>query len=289
MKIALIQPGSWGDNINSTLMFKPIHDHWPDAKIDVYTSTIFGSAFHNNPHISNLIETPANSKQEALHQLVTTPPLLKNRGYNIILNPHPMINPDKWTSTKNDYGTNLICAWIRALEDNNIPYDPKLETILKLNDLEVEKAERLYRTIDKSRPLTIMEITGESGQTFFNEVWLDQILNTLCTRNQNVAISNRTTNQLIEKYKKKYPHQVYFIGSLSLRECVVIFNKSSRFISVSSGLSNACNTNYAKKDIQWIEIINSPAVSSAPIRAEGKQFWYENNVQKFVQHLSTLC
>lgn len=290
-RIALLQPGSWGDNINSTLMFKPLRAKWPDCTIDVFTSTSFGSAFHNNPYIHHLHETPSNTKQEALHQLVTIRPLLENRGYNAIFCPHPMVNPDKWTAIKSGLGPNLICAWVRALEDADIPYELPLETILKLTHEETSKVDRFCKPINMERRNILMEVQGESGQTFWNNDWTMRVSRHLISDpNTNLFISRRHTAEDILELSREAPGRVHFAGGLSIRECAELFNRCDIFFSVSSGLSNACNTNWCKKNGRWIETVNGDGhggsvVNSAPIRSEGKIFWYDNDLGQFLQML----
>ena len=77
-KIAIIQGGAWGDNINSTLMLKPLRTHFPDAIIDVHTSTNYGNAFHNNPYISNIIQHECHDKNSAINLAIAIPPHLVN-------------------------------------------------------------------------------------------------------------------------------------------------------------------------------------------------------------------
>lgn len=287
-KIAILQPGSWGDNINSTLMFKPLKDHWPDCLIDVYTSTIYASAFHNNPYINKLISIAAEAKQDALHQLITVHGHLNGRGYNKIFRPHPMVNPDKWTSMYNGcLGTNLICAWVRALEEADVSYTLPLETILRLTNEEIDKVNQLCSSINMSRFKNIMEFHGESGQTFWNAEWAEAVINILCKNGEIVFVSCKSNNELLVRLKLVYPDQLYFVGDLTIREAAELFNKCDRFISVSSGLSNACNTAWCKKDIEWIEVINSETVSSAPIRRIGKDFWYDTNLDAFINFLKS--
>jgi len=284
-RIALLQPGSWGDNINSTLMFKPLKTKWPDCIIDVYTSTTYGSAFHNNPYISYLHETPSNSKQEALHQLITIRPMLDNRGYFKIFCPHPMINPDKWASTKNDLGTNLICAWVRALEDENIDYELPLETILKLTDQEIEKANRFLSQIpNNERKKNLVENGPESGQSHATPEFMSNLMLHLCAKNEIVIASRKHNGPDFDSIKSKYPNS-FFFADLSIRECAEIFNHCQRYIGLSSGLNNACGTNWCKKDIEWIEIVNSMAASSAPIRSENKTFFTDSDLHKVLSLL----
>lgn len=285
MKIALIQTGSWGDNINSTLMFGPIRSKWPDCLLDVYTSTRYASAFHNNPHISNIIEHQADSKEAALHLHHTIPPLIKDNGYDLILVPHPMLNPGNWTSIKSpQLGTNLICAWVRCLEHNDISYTLPLTTTLRLTQAEITKAEAFCWRIPEfnDRPRTLLETWTESGQSQWDYVWTTHVVRKLCGRGEIVIFSRGHDGPDIAPFKTDFPGLFHFTDGLSIRETAHVFNKCQTFFSVSSGLSNACNTDYCKKDIRWFEIINSPAVSSAPLRSEGKTFHYENNLDSLL-------
>jgi len=286
-KIALIQPGSWGDNINSTIMFGPIRRKWPDAVLDVYSSTIFGSAFVNNPHITNLFRVPATSKQEALHLLVTLPDQVAGCGYDIVFRPHPMVNADKWTAIKSDLGTNLICAWVRALEDADIPYTLPLESNLRLLPEEVENVSRFTSTVNMNRRNVLMETQGESGQTFWNAGWTVAVGKHLLNGHTNLFLSRRHSAQDVDELSSHAPGHVHFVGGLSIRECAELFNRCDVFFSVSSGLSNACNTTWCKKTGRWVETINSQTVSSAPIRRDGKIFWYDNNLSNFLDMLKS--
>lgn len=285
--IAIIQPACYGDNINSTLMLQPIKNKYKDCVLDVWTSTKYGSAFYNNPHINNLYEIPSSNKNDSLHQVVTTPDLIKNCGYTKIFNPHPMVNNDKWTSILNgQFGTNLICAWIRALEEADIPYNVPLETVLRLTDTEINNAKHFCSKLNMNKRTIIMETEAESGQSQFNHHWLSELGKHLLKNNDtNLIISKRESDNTINGLNHMYPGSVYFAGGLSIRECAEVFNHCQIFFSVSSGLSNACNTNWCKKDIKWIEIVNGPGANSAPIRASGKTFYYENNLDGFINML----
>jgi hypothetical protein len=285
--IAIIQPGSLGDNFNSTLMLKPIKAKWPNAIIDIYTSTKYASAFHENPLINNTIEIQSYDKNSSLNLVHVIPPLLENRGYTKIYNPHPMINPDKWTSLKhNDIGVNLICAWIRTLEHDDIDYNWPLETILRLNDGETHKVDDFWNVVPKNCRNILIEAGHESGQSYFTEAWLFKICKYLLDGNTNIYIS-RASDENVNTINDFSPGHVYFVGSLSVRECAHLFNKCDAFFSVSSGLSNACNTNWCKKDIKWFEAINSEAVSSAPIRKEGKNFWFKDDLDGYIEFIKS--
>ncbi len=286
-KIALIQPASWGDNINSTLMFKPIKDHYgPNMVLDVYTANSYASAFVNNPYVNRLIEFSAPTKEKALDLLNTIPPLVQGKGYDKVFCPHPMINGDKWTSIKyGELGTNLINAWVRALEEANIPFSLPLETILVLTPNEIANVNNFCSQANMHSRNILMEVEGLSGQTFWNHHWTERVGKHLLRGDTNLFLSRRVSGQDVAALERHAPGRIYFVGGLTIRECAELFNRCDIFFSVSSGLSNACNTNWCKKNGKWIETVNSDAVSSAPIRNEGKIFWTDNNLDHFMDML----
>ncbi len=287
-KIAIVQPGSWGDNINSTLMFAPLKSKYPDSILDIYTSTLYGSAFNHNPLINGVYLSPAHDKESALHQVHTIPPLLERSGYNKIFVPHPMINGDKWTSIKHgELGTNLICAWVRALEEYDVPYEMPLRTTLRLSQQERDNTSKFCRHLDMTRRNILMEVLGESGQSHWNPSWTVQVAMHLLNGHTNLFISRHYNSDDVKNLMAHAPGFVHFTGGLTIRECAELFNRCQIFFSVSSGLSNACNTDWCKKDGKWFEVTNSPAVTSAPIRKDGKVFWYNNNIDNFIQMLKS--
>lgn len=287
-KIAIIQTGSWGDNINSTLMLQPLKARYPQSRIEVHTSTYFGSAFANNPYIDKLIKHPSTDKNSSLHLAVILPPKLS--GYDIVFNPHPMFNGDKWTSIKHpELGTNLILAWVRALEHNDIEYTLPLQTILQLTADEVRNVDAFCSKVDKfadSRNI-LMEVAGESGQSFWTPQWTVTVGKHLLNGNTNLFISRRDNGSDIASLQQYAPGRVYFVGGLTIRECAELYNRCHAFFSVSSGLSNACNTNWCRNNVTWVEVVNSLQCSSAPIRAEGKIYWHHNNVNEFIGMLQS--
>lgn len=131
-----------------------------------------------------------------------------------------------------------------------------------------------------------METQGESGQTQWNHNWTSTVGEYLLKNNNtNLIISKRESDNTISGLQHKFPGSVHFVGALSIRECAEIFNRCQVFFSVSSGLSNACNTNWCKKDIKWVEVVNGSGASSAPIRSTGKIFWYDDNIENFINML----
>lgn len=279
-RIAIVQGGAWGDNINSTLMFKPIKAHYPNCRLDVHTSTVYGNAFHNNPLIDNLLEYQTSDKNSSIDIARSLPPSL--RDYDIISAPHPMFNPDKWSSRNHqEWGENLIFAWVRAIEDMSVPYD-KLETILQLTQNETANARNFVAGKINN---ILMEIHGDSGQTFWNPSWTMAVGAYLCDKGYNLFISHKPMRGDIAALLQQYPQNIHWAGNLSIRECAEVFNHCVAFISVSSGLSNACNTNWCKKNIKWFEVVNSITCSSAAIRRDDKTFWYDNDVNRFIAEL----
>lgn len=288
-KIAIVQGGAWGDNINSTLMLKPIKSHFEHCIIDIHTSMLYASAFHNNPYVNKVVVHVASNKNDSINLALSVPPLLKDSNYDLILAPHPVFNPDKWSCINHpEWGENLIFAWVRALENLEIPYGNSLETVLQLtNEEETHARNKIAPFINGAKKTNIMEIHGESGQTFWNHDWTQRVAKKLASLDQIVFISHNGLTDQIRQLQSQHPSNILYVGDLSIRECAYVFNHCDRFFSVSSGLSNACNTNYCKKSITWIETVNSLTCSSAAIRKENKIFWHDNNIDRFLEDCVT--
>lgn len=289
MKIAIIQPGCFGDNVNSTLMLKPLRERYHSATIDVHTTTLYSQPFKGINLIDQVIEYPASEKNEALHYVHVIPDRIKNAGYDLVLNPHPMINPDKWTSTtRPELGTNLINAWVRCLEDNGVRVPQQLETLMEHSDDELRTASEFFkqRGIKEGRNI-LMEIGHESGQSFWNNDWTIRVGSYLLDGKTSIFLSRKHDGADIAQLRKKNRAHVHFVGDLPVRVCAALYNHCSHFFCVSSGLTNACNTSGRRTDVQWVEVINSPTVSSSPIRSENKTFWYENDIGSFITMLKS--
>lgn len=283
MKIAIVQGGAWGDNINSTLMLKPIRNKYSDAIIDIHTSTRYQSAFENNPYINNVIKHTTYDKNSSIDIARTVPSTISSE-YDIVIASHPMFRPGQWNSVKNpQLGENLILSWVRTLEQLNIEYD-QIQTTLRLTQQEIRVADNFVTNLNNSNKNILMEIHGESGQTFWDHRWTMAVGEYLCKKGYNVMISNLSYRDDIKYLTDKY-HNAKWVGQFTLRHCAQIFNHCYCFISVSSGLSNACNTDWCKKDIKWFEIVNSLTCSSCVLRSDGKVFWHENDYNKLIQKM----
>jgi hypothetical protein len=159
---------------------------------------------------------------------------------------------------------------------------------LRLTEQEINRVANFCKKIKdmkKARNI-LMEVHGESGQTFWNHHWtIDVAKHLLADPKTNLFISRRHNSSDVEELQRHAPGRVYFVGDLSLRECAELFNRCQAFFSVSSGLSNACNTNWCKNDITWVETTNADSVTSAPIRNDGKIFWYQDDRGAFLKML----
>jgi len=281
MKIAIVQPGCYGDNINSTLMFGPLKKHYKGCEIDVFTSTKYHQAFINNPHITNLHQTPAHTKDEALNLVHVIKPV----GYDLVINSHPMINKT-WSSNENPgLGENLILAWVNSLEANRVPYSLPLKTDLCLTPHETNQAAAFMNRIPKGKGYILMECEGESGQSFWNPEWTRDVILTLIRMGYIVLASCIRQREMVSNMQIQHSGKVIWVGAASIRVVAGMYDHCCGFISVSSGLSNACNTQQRKPVDKWIEVVNSLTCSSNVIRSTGKTFWHNNNKDEFCAHL----
>lgn len=283
-KIAVVSPGCWGDCINSTIMFKPIKDHYGhDCQLDIFTSTKYHTAFINNPHINNLYQTDVTSKNDALNLVHVIKPI----GYDLVINSHPMINKT-WSSNLNrTLGENLILAWVNCLEYNNIPYTLPLKSDLILTPHERSQADAFMSRISKGKGYVLMECEGESGQSFWNPIWTRDVILTLTKMGYITLVSCIGQRDLITSLQLQTANKAIWVGSASIRTVAGIYDNCDAFISVSSGLSNACNTQQRRKVKHWFEVINSLTCSSNVVgTTEYKTFWHKNDVNEFCEHLT---
>lgn len=293
MHIAFVQLGSYGDNVNSTLMFKPIKAAYPNCNLEVHTTDLYASAFHNNPHISRLITYPAFSKTDCFNLYNTVPVTVKAQRYDKVFVPAPILHPNRRDSLLHpEFGQNIITTFMRVLEDAGIPYDWPVETILNLKAHEISNVDHYLvdrKIILGNKRNILMEVHGESGQTYWNPHWTLAVGRHLMTRQSNLFISRRDYTQEITQLEREFPGRVYYAGSLTIRECAELYNRCSLFMSISSGLSNACGTSHCHKpdgtNRRWVETVNSPTVNSAPVHASGKIFWYANDLNDFIKML----
>lgn len=293
MRIAFVQLGSFGDNINSTLMLPAIKRAYPDCVIDVHTTTLYQSAFKHNPFISQIIAHPCSSKTHCFDLYNTIPNEVKTQDYVKTFVPAPILCPDRTSLKHPELGNNLICSFMRALEEEGIEYDYPVKTTLKLDRDEIRNVDNWINMaqIQLVQHTTIlMEVQGESGQSYWNHHWTLAVGRHLVARPYtNLIISRKDKTREVDQLEKEFPKRVYWAGALSIRECAELYNRCDHFISISSGLSNACNTDHCippdGDKRKWIEAVNSPTVTSAPLGTAGKTFFYENDTQKFIKLL----
>jgi hypothetical protein len=201
-----------------------------------------------------------------------------------------MFNQGCWSSSKHPgLGENLIYAWVHALEKAKIECPMPPTTVLKLTEEEIRRVGNFCKKVKNMKTMrnVLMECHGESGQTFWDHHWtVEAGIHLLKRADTNLFISRRHSSSDVDRLKREAPGRVFFVGDLSIRECAELFNRCQVFMSVSSGLSNACNTDWCKNDIKWVETVNSHTVTSAPIRKEGKIFWMKNDLPAFKKMLA---
>jgi ADP-heptose:LPS heptosyltransferase len=271
--IAIIQGGCFGDNVNSTLMLKPLKNKF-ETEIHIYTSERYHTPFINNPYVDDIIKVDTNSKDESLNLARTLKPV----GYDLVINSHPLINRNWSSNLHPELGENLILAWVNTLESMDIKYDYPLETELYLTSEEMENINNFINKLNRRDGVVLMECEGESGQSFWSNRWTTSIIDYLTKRNKTILVSCR--NQI-----KTFHNNVIWVGNMSIRTVSGIFDHCDAFISVSSGLSNACNVIQRSKNVKWFEVVNSLTCSSNVIRSDGKIFHHDNNIDSFIKKL----
>lgn len=290
MKIAFVQLGSWGDCINSTLMLRPIRWAYPGCTLDVYTTTLYQSAFKNNPDIHRIVAEPCSSKTHCFDLYNTVPAAVRAMDYDKVFVPAPVLYDDRSSQKHPELGQNLICTFMRALEDEGIEYDWPVSTVMRLDKDEIHNVDNWISMAQiklDGHCNVLMEVQGESGQSYWNHHWTLAVVRYLAARPYtNVVISRRDKTGEVAQLEKEFPKRVYWAGALSIRECAELYNRCQAFLSISSGLSNACNTDHCRRDVKWIETVNSPTVTSAPLYTEGKTFYYKNDIPAFVRMLA---
>lgn len=281
MKIAVISPGCFGDCVNSTLTFAPLKSAYKNSILDVYTSTKYHTAFINNPYIDNLHQTKAEDKNSALNLVHVIKPV----GYDIIINSHPLINK-MWSSHIHpELGENLILTWVNTLESYKIPYDLPLKTDLVLTDNETNQAKNFIDNVNTGKRFVLLECEGESGQSFWNPGWTKDVVLTMTKLGYIVLINCIQQRELATKLQLETANKAIWVGGASLRVVSGMYDYCDIFISVSSGLSNACNVQQRKPVANWIEVVNSLACSSNVIGSNKKTFWHQNDQNTFCSML----
>lgn len=289
MKIAIVQYGSLGDCINSTLMFGPLRAHYgADVDIDVHTASIYRPAFDHNPLITRTIGYPAASKRDAF-ALYNTP---RPTGYDLVLTPAPILRPvvDRCSLRYPQLGHNIILSFARALDDLGVFYSLPLQTTLVLTDAERTTAIAYLSKIicrHAKRRFYLIEAGAESGQTFVDDMWLYNLIGFLCRRNDAICVVS--CKKLGPTLQRLLSHnKIAWVGALSVREVSVLFDQCAAFFSISSGLANACNVHGRRRDVPWFEVVNDATCSTAPIYNLGRTYWYRNDLAAFLAHLETV-
>lgn len=296
-KIGFVQLGSFGDCINSTLMIEPIVNHFTNdyghVELDVITTTFYRDAFVNCPNVNRIIAYEAKSKKAAFDLYNSIPAsIANNKSYDKVFVPAPILLPNHRNSLKHpEFGNNLICTFMRALEEEGIDYKFPVKTQLRLGIDEINEVNKFINNIgfNTYNPrFILMEVHGESGQTYWNDNWTNKVLDYLTTDPNNIIfVSRRELTKNVKSFIDNGKN-VIDASKLSLRCCGELFNRCDVFIGVSSGLTNICNTSWCKKNIQWFEAVNSPTVCSAPLRETDKNFFFDDDCDGFIRLLKSV-
>ena len=289
MKIAFIQLGSWGDCCNSTLMFKPLLDKYKDAEIHVFTTTLYQSAFANNRYVKTINAHPCQSKTQAFDLYNVVPKMVEQSGiYHKVFCPAPILMAGKRNSLRHpELGENLWCSFLRALEEDDVPYTMPPLAQIDLTASEISNAQQWLNKIPKpSNKRVLMECVAESGQTYWNKTWCQEVTRFLLKRGHQVLISCKDmAHALGREIKNDLTSKGAIELSLPLRDCIHVFNHSDAFISISSGFCNACCSSAAKREIMWFEVVNDTTVSSRILREDKGHYYYRNDMNGFIKLL----
>jgi hypothetical protein len=140
----------------------------------------------------------------------------------------------------------------------------------------------------------MMEISGESSQTYWNHNWTVLAIKTLMEKyDGNVIIliscggpEPQGISQLRAQYRQNNIDRIYFLNQFNLPEVAMIFNGCHIFLGVSSGTSNAVHSHQCKRDVQWFEAVNDPVWASFPLGIDNKTFYYGQNPNEYCKILS---
>ena len=213
--------------------------------------------------------------------------MINPKGYDLIVRNHPMYNKNWSSKLHPELGENLILSWVNWMEENNIEYEYPLKTDLFLAEEETRAPTEFIEKLPKDRKgIILIEAESESGQSFWNGQWTDVIAKKLHTMGYIVLINSVKEAPLAKNLQTTTGNRVIWMGDYTLRTMAAFYDHSDAFISVSSGLSNACNTQQRKIIPTWIEVVNSLTCSSNVIRSTGKTFWHDNNLQNFCDFIA---
>lgn len=286
---AVVVMASWGDVVISTLVVRAIKEQRKDVHVTFYTSSACKGAVFNNPKIDKLEVIPANKAQAwGLQDKIINKARQKHQ---LVITPWAGFTPQHEWVPIDMPGTphNFMWAYVRVAQLHGlvVPIPPTL--YLYPTETEQERAKKFVESLVQRKRTVMMEIQAESAQSFWNPKWTRRIIPEIIkTYGGDVTILiSRGGGEPPEvtELKKKFKGQIYLLNEYSLREVSVIFNSCDVFVGLSSGTSNACHTHLCKKDIQWFEAINDRKWCSAPLRKEGKHFFFRNDPEGFAKLL----
>lgn len=286
--VAIVTMASWGDVVISTLIVNALKTQKPDCRITYYTSSACAGAIKNNPHIDEQVIIQATKGQAwAVQDKIISDARNKHQvvvaawaGYTPRYNWKPLDN--------NETSENFMWSYVRTAQSLglNVPNPPLL--YLYPTDDEKNRIAGYMQNV-KSGTNILMEVKGESSQTYWNNDWTVKAIDKLhqIYNKPNVFIScgdkpDDFIFDLIDKYG------IHYMNDYSLREMSVLFNYCDVFLGVSSGTSNACHGHLCKRNIKWIEAINDGVWDSKPLGYHNKVFFYGGDVKAYCNLLENI-
>ena len=288
MDLGIVAMASWGDVIISTIIPKVYKDQRPDTKITFYTSSACAGALLNNPSIDNLVVIPASKDhswaiQDSIiadarkkHEKVITP----WAGFTPQCDWIPLNRPG-WDY---EFHPNFMWATVRTAQSEGLAVPNPPVIYLYPWPEEIENANKFVASLNNGRRKVIMEVEGQSGQSWMRQSWIDPIMTVFMEKWKDVDLlisKGGDESPEIAAAKAKWPGRVHLMNKLSLREVSVVFNSCDAFIGCSSGTGNACHTHLCKKNILWFETVKDRLWDSWPLRPYGKFYHRSEDPQTF--------
>jgi ADP-heptose:LPS heptosyltransferase len=283
MNIAIVQMASFGDVVLTTCILRAIREHRPKWKIHFYTSSFCAGAVENNPDIDEL-HIKDMSRAEAFNNWGYVTEEAKKK-HNRVLVPWPgILHQREWRLMKGHLGNNnFMWAYPRCIQYLNLPFTGKIKTYLYPTDEEKQKVSDFVASLDPRRML-MMEVSGKSGQTWWNHSWTQRAVETIAKKLPEFHLfiscggeEPADLQALRNKYKGK--QTIHYMNDFSIREMSVLFNSCDTMFSVSSGTANACMTHECKRDVKWFELVNNTCWDSSPMGNMKRKFICHKNDQ----------
>lgn len=282
--LAIVALASWGDVVISTVIPRAAKAQW-GSRVTFYVSSACAGAVRGNPDIDDLVIITATKDEAwALQDGVIAQARLKHQ---LVVAPWPGFRPrENWDAIPATGRPNFMWAYARAAQEIGLDVpmsDQGMMTIyLYPNAAERQRAATFLAGQGRERPNLLMEIRGDSGQSYWNDYWTEVVLGRLMRHYHgelNVWVSNGGPEPpVITMIKQAWPGRTSYLNEYSLREISVLANHADIFVGCSSGTSNAIQTHLVRPVPLWFEAVNDPVWASFPLRPEGRHSAYAKTI-----------